>query len=167
MQTLQAAMHELHLHDGFSAEDLKKQFRRLSVLCHPDKPGGSNRRMQRILAAREVCIEFLARPTHPEQFAQNLRKRADPPETNPGNGMPTPPASACPSADDLDAWTSHAVEFLAKLKEKMDQDIAKDNVCEPRSSRWPFIAVGICCWNLRLIASSSWRGVPSSSALQV
>ena len=117
MQNLQAAMHELHLHDGFSAEELKKQFHRLSVRCHPDKPGGSTARMQRILAAREVCIEFLARPTHPEQFAQNLRKRADPPETHPGNGIPTPPASACPSADDLDAWTSHAVEFLAKLKE--------------------------------------------------
>ena len=49
----------------------------------------------------------------------------------------------------------------------VDQGSTKDNTCESRSSRSPLRAVGICCWILRLVASRSWRAVPSSSALRV
>ena len=109
MQTLQAAMQVLDLHNVFSSGEVRKQFHRLSLLSHPDKPGGSDANMKRILAARDLCVSFLNRSPGPIL-------RPEPPETHPGNA-PTWPASAPPSADYLDRVTSYAVEFLAKFGE--------------------------------------------------
>ena len=88
MQNVQEAMQLLELHDGFSAGQLTKQFHRMSLHCHPDKPGGSTAKMQRVLDARDLCDAFLNRSPGPIL-------RPEPPETRPGNAQ-TPPASAPP-----------------------------------------------------------------------
>ena len=109
MQNVQEAMQLLELHYGFSAGQLTKQFHRMSLHCHPDKPGGSTAKMQRVLAARDLCDVLLSRSPGPFLHPE-------PPDTRPGNAQ-TPPASAPPSADDLDRVRSYAMEFLAKLRE--------------------------------------------------
>ena len=88
---------------------LNKHANLMSLHCHPDKPGGSTAKMQRVLAARDMCDAFLNRSPGPIL-------RPEPPDTHPGNAQ-TPPASAPPSADDLDRVRSYAMELLAKLRE--------------------------------------------------
>ena len=92
---------------GFSAEQLKKQFHRLSLRNHPDK-GGSQAIMQHISAARDLCVDHLAKKPGPIGLPE-------PPERHP-HDVPTAPPSAPPSADLVGMVTSHAMEFLAHLE---------------------------------------------------
>ena len=101
VRTLQDAMDVLGLGRGFSADQLKMQFRRLALRSHPDK-GGSDALCQCLLAARELCF-------------QDLRTRdPEPPEPHP-HDVPTPPPSSPPTAERMGEVTAWAQEFLHNL----------------------------------------------------
>ena len=102
------AMQVLELLDGFSKEQLKKQYIRMSLAWHPDKPGGNTEKMQMILECYKLLVDSRL-DSHPE-----------PPETSPPNWI-APPASAPPPEHNVDRATAYAAEFLAKLKEKGPQ----------------------------------------------
>ena len=51
----------LGLAADFSAEDLKKAYKKMSRITHPDKNGGSNARFQMVAAAHELLSDPEAR----------------------------------------------------------------------------------------------------------
>ncbi len=55
------ALRLLVLSEGFSSEDLKRAFRRISLKAHPDH-GGSDKAMREVLEAREVLEKAVPPP---------------------------------------------------------------------------------------------------------
>ena len=87
----------LGLHVPFTQNQLRKQFHRHALSCHPDK-GGDNREMQRLVGARDLL----------QEFAEVLEKTPE---------VPLEPPTPAPSDTIINEAIAHGSEFLRALRE--------------------------------------------------
>ena len=105
--SISEAMQLLSLHDGFSMNDLRKQYYRLSLRVHPDK-GGSTQEMQKAVAARNLLF-------------RTAELRGTGGAQNPHPEVPRPVMSPSPSPARRQEATAYGLEFFTALRKKDDQ----------------------------------------------
>ena len=100
MTAVSDAMTLLGLHDGFTSQQLRKQYYRCALRSHPDK-GGDVIEMQKIAAANDLLEAFFSSEAPPTTF------------TEPPAEHPTP----CPNATVMEDAISDSSEFLRALRD--------------------------------------------------